>query len=122
MIEMRTWPLEETRSPDRPCFWVTETTLVDGRVLQSRSRHGAPNELARTLVDAGLPDDEVQTYNQHGVKALHYRSLHEMAKRTYREGAGRPLQRARWEPRPEGISFTPRNAQNRGESDPEVPK
>jgi hypothetical protein len=43
MINVKTWPREDTRGPD------------DGRRFTARSKHGAPNELARQPVAAGVP-------------------------------------------------------------------
>jgi hypothetical protein len=115
MIEVSTWPQEETRTPDRACYWVAETTLENGRYFTARSRNGAPNELARLLAAAGIPDQPMQTYDQRGVKALYYKSFYGAAKWTYEESAHVPLRRVRWKPRPEGIVFGGGNAQNRGE-------
>ncbi len=98
MIEVETWADEATRTPNNVCYWVAETVLDDGRRFTARSRHGAPNELARTLVEAGVADDEMQTYVDLGggrMKALHYRSFHGTARWTYSEGDA-PLHRARY--------------------------
>ncbi len=98
MIEVETWADEATRTPNNVCYWVAETVLDDGRRFTARSRHGARNELARQLVEAGVADDEMQTYATLGgrrMKTLHYRSFHGAAKWTFSEGDG-PLHRARY--------------------------
>jgi hypothetical protein len=55
---MRQRPLENTRTPERSSIFEAECE-IDGRRYSARSRHGAPNELARVLVSAGLPDQPV---------------------------------------------------------------
>jgi hypothetical protein len=92
------YPLEDTRTPNGVCYWVAETTLQDGRLFSVRSKHGAPNELARQLVAAGIPDQPMETCNtRSGLKALTYRSFHAAAKWTYTEGAATLLQRVRYQ-------------------------
>ena len=120
MITMRQRPLENTRTPQRSSIFEAECE-VDGRRYSDRSRHGAPNELARLLVSAGVPDQPVEVRHA-GIKGcLSWRSLHEMARWTYEESAGVPLRRVRWKPLPD---FTAagrgRIAQNRGETPPPV--
>ena len=117
---MRQRLLENTRTPERSSIFEAECEL-DGQRYSARSRHGAPNELARVLVSAGVPDQPVEVRHA-GVKGcLSWRSLHEMARWTYKESAGVPLRRVRWRPLPD---FTAagrgRIAQNRGETPPPV--
>lgn len=120
MITMRQRPLEHTRTPERSSVFEAECEVGDQR-YSARSRHGAPNELARLLVSAGVPDQPVEV-RQIGIKGcLSWRSLHEMARWTYEESATMPLRRVRWKPLPD---FTAagrgRIAQNRGETLPPV--
>jgi hypothetical protein len=58
-ILVKAYPLEATRTPDGPCDWVAET-MIDGQSFSARSKHGAPNELARQLVAAGIPDASME--------------------------------------------------------------
>jgi hypothetical protein len=98
MIKVLTYPIEETRTPNGVCYWVAETTLQDGRFFSVRSRHGAPNGLARQLVAAGIPDQPMEACDRRsGLKALTYRSFHAAAKWTYTEGAATLLQRVRYQ-------------------------
>jgi hypothetical protein len=70
-------------------------TEVSGKRYSATSRHGAPNRLARELVEAGVPDDAV-TVRYAGLAGCgSYRSLHAMAELTYSEGNS-PLSRARY--------------------------
>src|SRR5580700_6963878 len=52
-------PDEPTRTPNKSCRWIAEA-VVDRRVFTARSRYGAPNELARVLVAAGIADAPMQ--------------------------------------------------------------
>jgi hypothetical protein len=99
MLTVTMTPDESARSPNSSCYWIASTTLDDGRRFSARSKHGASNELARTLVSAGVPDQPMQTY-EGKMKGIYYPSFHEAAKWTYEEG-NRPLHRVRWRPRPE---------------------
>jgi hypothetical protein len=124
VIRMVQRPLADNRTPERSCLYEAEGE-VDGRRYSARSRHGAPNELARALVLAGVSDRPVEVC-QAGVKGgLTYRSLHEF---TCEESATVPLRQARWRPPPDfGVEVRGRNAQNRGASsataaeEPELP-
>lgn len=94
---------------------------VEGRRYSARSRHGAPNQLARVLVSAGVPDQPLEV-RQTGIKrGLSYRSLHELARWTYEESAMVPLRRVRWKPAPDfTAAVRGRDAQNRGETPAQV--
>jgi hypothetical protein len=112
---MRQRPLENTRTPERSSFFEAECE-VDGRRYAARSRRGAPNELARVLVSAGVADQPVEVRHA-GIKGcISYPSLHEMARWTYEESATVPLRRVRWKPLPDFTAdFRRRDAQNRGD-------
>jgi hypothetical protein len=86
---------ETTRSANNSCSWIAET-IINGIVYSTRSRHGAAHELARVLVDAGIPDAvmRVTTAGLRGETV--YRSFHAMAVYTFRENAQTPVRRARW--------------------------
>jgi hypothetical protein len=117
---MRQWPLEATRTPEKSCIFEAECE-VDGRRYSAKSRHGAPNELARLLVSVGIADQPVEVSHA-GIKGyITYRSLHDMARWTFQESAKVPLRRVRWKPPPDfrGDSQT-RDAQNRDDSDTEA--
>ena len=120
MIRILQWPLESTRTPGRSCLYEVECE-VDGRRYSARSRHEAPNELARVLVSAGVPDQPVEV-RQVGIRGyLSWRSLHEMAPWSYEESAKVPLRRVRWKPPPDFTAASGRPvAQNRGETPAEV--
>jgi hypothetical protein len=93
---------------------------IDERIFEATSRHGAPNALARVLVEAGIPDDDVEVHDLDrgepgiGIVSLRYRSMHEMAKWTYEESAGRPLRRVRFRERPEDATGVAREAPKQG--------
>jgi hypothetical protein len=93
MLQMICQAIEGPRG-NRGCSWEASTT-IDGTVHTARSRSGAPQELARRLVAAGIPDQPMQTIGPDGRVQMTYRSLFEQAKWTYGEG-NRPLQRVRW--------------------------
>jgi hypothetical protein len=114
LITMRQRPLENTRTPERSSFFEAECE-VDGRRYAARSRRGAPNELARVLVSAGVADQPVAVRHA-GIKGcISYRSLHELALWTYEESATVPLRRVRWKPSHDFIAAVRgRIAQNRG--------
>jgi hypothetical protein len=114
LIEMWEWPLEDTRTPERSCVYQAECE-IDGRRYSARSRRGAANELARVLVSAEVGDQPVAV-RQVGAKAgIMYRSLHDLARRTYAESATVLLRRVRWKPPADFIAAVRgRNAQNRG--------
>lgn len=100
MIKIRHSPLEGTRTPEKSCFYEAECE-VDGQHYSARSRHGAPNELARVLVSAGVADQPVEV-RQVGIKGyISYRALHELARWTYQETVAVPLRQVRWRPLPD---------------------
>jgi hypothetical protein len=100
-ITVTCWPNEATRTPNSACVWVAEA-MVDGRTHTARSRHGAPNELARQLVAAGIADQPM-VIHYHGVaRTMTWRSLHAAARWTYSEG-DQPLRRVRDKEQPEGL-------------------
>lgn len=91
MINVRHWPEELSRSPDKACYWTAEAE-VGGQLYVRRSRNGAVEELARALVAAGIPDDEMAVAGLNGIAVgLRYRSFHAAARRTFKERIGRPL-------------------------------
>jgi hypothetical protein len=124
---MRQWPLESNRTPEKSCVFEAECE-VDGRRYSARSRHGAPNELARALVSAGIADQPVEVRHV-GIKGcISYRSLHELSLWTYQESAKVTLRRVRWKPPPDWSGdIRIRNAKNQddpdkeAEEDPELP-
>ena len=120
MITIWQRPLENIRTPERPSVFEAECE-VDGRRYAARSRHGAPNELARVLVSAGVPDQPVEM-RQVGINGCTTcRSLHQLARWTYVESATVPLRRGRWKPLPDfSVDFGRRITQNRGETPAEV--
>jgi hypothetical protein len=83
--------LEGTRTPNRPCLWEARAVL-GRRVFVARSRHGAPFELARKLVDDGVHDVPVE------VGGITHPSLHRMAERTVVESATVSVRRGRYVP------------------------
>jgi hypothetical protein len=55
LIVMLQRPLEDTRTPERSCVYEAECE-VEGRRYSARSRHGAPNKLARVQKSACRKD------------------------------------------------------------------
>jgi hypothetical protein len=100
-ITVTTWADEATRTANSACLWVAEVT-VDGRTYTARSRHGAPNELARQLVAAGLADRPMVIHYRGRAGTMTYRSFHASATWTYSEG-DQPLRRVTYKERPEGL-------------------
>jgi hypothetical protein len=103
--------LEDTRTPQRSCVYEAECE-VDGRRYTARSRHGAPDELARVLISAGVADQPVEV-RQVGIKGcISYPSLNELARWPYQESATVPLRRVRWRPLPDfSVDVRVRDAQ-----------
>lgn len=82
---------------------------MDGVTYTARSRSGAPFALARSLVEAGVPNQPM-TVIAHGLRGeSRYRSIHEMAGWTIAESAAKPVHRVPWQP-------------YEGEADAEVPR
>jgi hypothetical protein len=100
-ITVTTWPDEARRTPNSACAWVAEAT-VDGRTYTARSRHGAPNELARQFVAAEITDRPMVIRYRGLAGTMTYRSFHAAATWTFSEG-DQPLQRVRYRERPEGV-------------------
>jgi hypothetical protein len=94
-------PLEATRTANSPCTWIAEAT-IEGHAYIARARHGAPNELARQLVAAGLADRPMVIRYQGLAGSMTYRSFHAAATWTYGE-RDQPLRRVRYRERPEGL-------------------
>jgi hypothetical protein len=92
---------QATRTPNSASAWVAET-MVEGRVYVVRSRHGAPNELARQLVAAGLADRPMVMHYLGRAGTTTWRSFHAAAEWTYSEG-DQPLHRVRYREQPEGL-------------------
>ena len=127
VIKMRQWPVEGTRTPGKSSIFEAECE-VDGRRYSARSRHGAPNELARLLVSVGIADQPVEVSHAGIRGCITYRSLHDLARWTYQESAKVPLRRVRWKPLPDfSGDVRIRDAQNLGDSpdgveeEPELP-
>jgi hypothetical protein len=101
MIEMFATPVEGSRT-SKGIAWEATATLT-GRSYSARSRHGAPNALARELVATSIPDSPVTVRYAGTAGCMTWRSLHRMAGCTYSEGNA-PLHRTRWVEHP-GISI-----------------
>jgi hypothetical protein len=104
MIEVYQHAEEATRTPENGCYWLTET-MIDGQPYAARSRRGAPHELARALVAAGISDQPmiVRSFGLAGHAT--YKSLHTMAAYTIEENAGTTPRRVKWREYtgPEGV-------------------
>jgi hypothetical protein len=85
-------PLPETRTRNSSAAWLAECE-VDGRRFEAKSRHGAPNELARRLVEAGVPDAPIEIHYDGLAGSMRYRSFHEAARWTFVESQSTPLRR-----------------------------
>jgi hypothetical protein len=85
-------PLPETRTQNSACAWLAECE-IDGRQFEAKSRHGAPNALARELVAAGIPDQPISIHYEGLAGAVRYRSFHAAAAWTFAESQSTPLRR-----------------------------
>jgi hypothetical protein len=109
-ISVTCWPDEATRTPNSACTWVAEA-MVDGRTYTARSRHGAPNELARKLVAAGIIDRPMVIHYRGLAGTMTWRSFHAAATWTYSEG-DQPLRRVRYKEQPEGLFLRSGDGEN----------
>jgi hypothetical protein len=118
MIRVHLWPLEETRTAAKGCAYMAACE-IDGIPYSARSRHGAPNELARVLLAAGIPDQPMAVTHR-GLKGeMTCRSFHEAARWTYEETATKPLHRVRWrDPAIETAQITARTGRKQGVNAP----
>jgi hypothetical protein len=90
------YPLEDTRTAERPCKWRAEC-VVDGVDYAAESRSGAPNELARRLIAAGVDPGKPVEIGYRGVAGhMSYPSLGAAAKWTFEEGPSTPLRARVW--------------------------
>jgi hypothetical protein len=106
MITIHQHPIEDSRTPGEACKWLA-TATVDGAPYEARSRYGAPHELARQLVAAGIEDQPVQVITGGLAGQMTYRSLHKMAGRTLEENRTTPLREAGWvDPAVRAAQFT----------------
>jgi hypothetical protein len=97
MIRVYQHPEENTRSANNGCSWVAEA-IVNGISYSARSRHGAPHELARVLVAAGLPDAPMRVATAGLLGETTYRSFHAAAGRTIEENAKVAIRSRRYRP------------------------
>ena len=88
-----------TRSREKGPFWLA-STMIDGQVYTARSRNGAPNALARKLVEAGIADQPYQIMSERDPEraGVRGRSFMALCGWTYTEGATSPLRRIKWVP------------------------
>jgi hypothetical protein len=101
IISITCRPLPQTYTTTG-CLYVAEAT-IDGMTYSARSRHGAPNALARHLLAKGITDQGAVITYEGVAGGLYYRSLHAMARWTFTEG-NFPLSRVRWQPRQNAFS------------------
>jgi hypothetical protein len=107
MIEMHQTIVPNSRPPEKGSKWIA-TCTIGGQEYSAISRSGASHELARVLVAAGIPDQEVKvTSDAMSGKTirrlpghLRYRSLHHMALWTCQESVTAPLRLRKWAPHP----------------------
>jgi hypothetical protein len=85
-------PLPETRTQNSAAAWTAECE-VDGRRFEAKSRHGAPNELARHLIAAGLPHEPLEIHYEGLAGVMRFPSFHALAGWTYSEGSATLLRR-----------------------------
>jgi hypothetical protein len=123
-IEVRQRPDGLTRTPGKSCVYVAEAP-VSGVTYTGRARMGAPHELARILVAAGIADAPMQVHSQGLAGHMTYRSFHQMAGFTLKENASTPVHRVRWEdPAAIAAQFGDRNRESLASSEnsgPEYP-
>jgi hypothetical protein len=94
-IQVHCRPLEDTRTPNRPCQWLAECE-IDGRYFVARSRHGAVYELARVLVAAGVEDRPLRVTFAGLAGYMTWPSFVKAARWTLTEGVATPLRRTPW--------------------------
>lgn len=75
-------PLPETRTPTLSCKWQAEV-CVGGKTYVEVSRAGASHEIARALVNAGVPDAEMRIHEGDRPGFLRVPSFHAWAEWTY---------------------------------------
>jgi len=98
MIEAYQYSLNDA-TPENSCSWIAECE-IEGVHYEARSRRGAPHELARVLVAAGIADDVLRVRSL-GLRGwADYRSFHAAARRTIKENASTGPRSVRWEPAP----------------------
>src|SRR5262249_33119459 len=102
VIVVNVKPLEGTRTPNSGLVWEAECKVA-GKVYTARSRHGAPNALARGLGKARLPHDEMVFYYSALAGRVRYASFHRLGAVTYSEGVSTVLHKARHQEYPRGI-------------------
>ena len=90
-------PEEKTRSANNGCVWIAEI-IVNGVSYVARSRHGAPQDLARVLVAAGIPDAPMQVTTAALRGETTYRSFYAAADRTIEEDAKVAVRSRRYRP------------------------
>jgi len=95
VIAVHQTPLQHTHTPDRACLWEARTT-INGQTYTAQSRHGAVNELARVLVNAGISDGPMKVTTGNIQGHMMYRSLQEAARSDYTEGRATSLARVEW--------------------------
>lgn len=79
---------------------IAEADYADQRFTAS-SRNGATMKLARALVEAGAPNEDVSVYGADGRLRFTAPSLHGLARWTIEEG-DRGIRQRRWKPSPMG--------------------
>jgi hypothetical protein len=62
MIRIDTCIVPNSRGATGSAWRAACFVYPDDHVYEATSRHGAPNALARVLVAAGIPDDEVEIH------------------------------------------------------------
>jgi hypothetical protein len=83
---------------------------IAGMAFRAESTSGASCELARQLVDAGVPDQPMVLND--GALVIHVKSMHKHAGRTMTEG-NQPIRFRRYTPRPDIDSFPARRVLER---------
>jgi hypothetical protein len=111
--------LPETRTQNSAAAWLAEAE-VGGRRFEAKSRHGAPNALARELVAAGIPDQPIEIRYEGLAGSMRHKSFHTLAGRTFTKSASTPVRRVVFreypeEERLEGAGALRGEGQERGE-------
>jgi hypothetical protein len=120
MIEIVLTPHEETRTAERVCYYFAACE-VDGQRYEARKRQGADNELARTLVAAGIADQPVRVTQAGQPGYGSWRSLHRMALFDYAESPSSSLRMLRWKPLPDFGRGSTKNSVESGALGAEYP-
>jgi hypothetical protein len=92
-------PIIVQQHPIKPGKWFAEA-FINGKSYTATSRKSPGCDIARQLVQAGVPDAELRIYTK-GLKGyLYWRSFYQAALYTYSEDGKRKI----WSPFPQAVA------------------